>query len=239
MTTTLGNDASPRLTLADPTIGFRRRSGAIALPAAFACALVAHVIDAVTTAGGVGDNGTGAQTLAFYATHSQPITVRDVLSLVGMLLVVPGLLAALRVLRATKPRLALVAVVLMIAGYIEAFGYITSSIQTIVLAQANVPAGAALDAVSNNPVIAVFFNVFVVGDVIGTLLLGLAVILSRELPWYAGALILAWPVAHATGDVTGGSEWFSVAGTALEVIGLSIVAVHALRLSNAAWAARG
>jgi hypothetical protein len=238
MTTKLTDGATPRLVLADPTIGFRRRSAALALPAAFACELVSNALYAVSAGGGIADNGTGTQTLEFYAAHVPMMTASNVFALVGVLLAVPGVLAALRVLRPTKPRLGLIAAVLMVAGYICYFGTVTTIAETIALAQGHVAAGAALDAVQANPVVVVFWDLFVVGNLLGTLLLGLAVILSRELPWYAGALILGWPVGHII-NITGGGEWFAVAGGALEVIGLVVVATHALRLSNAEWAARG
>jgi hypothetical protein len=66
----------------------------------------------------------------------------------------------------------------------------------------------------------------------------LAVILSRTLPWYAGVLIMGWTIGHLI-NIFGGGEWFAVAGGALEIIGLVVVAVAALRTTDVAWAARG
>lgn len=66
----------------------------------------------------------------------------------------------------------------------------------------------------------------------------MAVILSRDLPWWAGALILGWPVRHVVNLVVG-NEWFAVAGGALQVAGLCLLAARALRTPDARWASLG
>lgn len=224
-------------TTIDSTVRFRRVATAIALPAAFALQVVTNALYSWATRDGGGDTGTGDQTLGFYGAHAQEMLVATVASLIGSLLVVPGILAALKVLRGSKPRLSLIAGILMIAGYVSYFGIVFTNFITIALAQGQVDAGAALDAAQGSVAIG-FFLIFVVGNIIGTALLGLAVILSKTLSWLAGAAILAWPVSHIVG-LTVGSEWFEVAGGTLEVVGLAVVAAAALRMSNAQWAARG
>lgn len=77
------------------------------------------------------------------------------------------------------------------------------------------------------------------GNLVGTSLLGLVVLLSRRLPWYAGALILGWPVGHSINVFLGGGEWFAVAGGGLEVVGLTILAAIAVRTPGSSWAAHG
>ncbi|GAA1934589.1 hypothetical protein GCM10009775_28150 [Microbacterium aoyamense] len=238
MTTTSAPITGAATRLVDPTIGFRRRTTAVALPLAFALQAVTNTLYSLSVGDGVGDTGSGDETLAFYAAHGGAMTVATIVSLIGSLLVVPGVLAALRVLRPTRPRLSLAAGILMIAGYIAYFGIVFTNYDTIALARFTVDAGAALDERAAIPGAIVVFLLFVAGNLVGTLLLGLAVILSRSLPWWAGALIIGWPVGHVVNLVVG-SEWFAVAGGALEVIGLCVVAVAALRLSNAEWAARG
>ena len=180
----------------------------------------------------------GAETLAFYAEHAQEMTAAMVVSLVGSLLVIPGVLAALRVLRRSRPRLSLAAGILMIAGYVSYFGIVFTDFDALALGAGGVDAGAAMDAVQANPFAILFFLVFVAGNLVGTLLLGVAVILSRDVPWWVGALIIGWPVGHVTNLVVG-NEWFAVAGGTLEVVGLAFVAAAALRMTNADWSVRG
>jgi hypothetical protein len=225
--------------LADPTVGFRRISSAIALPAAFACQLVANTLYAQAVASsGLSDAGPGSETLEFYARFPGELQAATLLALVGSLLAIPGLLGALRLIRPRKPRLGLWAIGLMIAGYVCYFGVNTTNFATLALAQLRPDAGDVAEATQNFPTAMPVFIVFVIGNLGGTLLLGIAVILTRDLPWYAGALVIGWPVGHIV-NLVGGGEWFAVAGGALEVVGLGILAGIALRTTNAVWAARG
>jgi hypothetical protein len=238
MTETLEAASHPATTVTDPTAGFRRIGGAIALPLAFACQVVCNALYAQASMSGATDTGTGAETLEFYGRFAAQAHVMTVFALAGSLIAIPGLLAALRVLRPRKPRLGLWAVTLMIAGYVCYFGVVTTNFDTIALAALHPDAGDAIDAVQTMPGALAVFLVFVVGNLVGTLLLGIAVILCRDTPWYAGALIIGWPVGHVI-NLLGGGEWFAVAGGALEVVGLCVVAAVALRLGNARWVARG
>lgn len=236
MTETLS--APPAVQVTDRTIGFRRRAGAIALPLAFACQVVANSFYAIASTGNAGDSGTGDQTLQFYAEHADLLLPATVFALAGSLLAVPGLLAALRLLRRTRPTLGLWAVMLMITGYLCYFGLNMTGFTTLALAELGVDAGPAMDAAQSHPAALSFALLFVVGNLLGTLLLGLAVILSRDLPWWAGALIIGWPVGHVI-NLAGAGEWLAVAGGALEVAGLCVLMARALRTSDTVWATRG
>lgn len=222
----------------DPTVGFRRVAGAIALPLAFACQLVANTLFATSSMSGMGDTGPGEETLAFYRAFAGPMTLTATFAMLGALLAVPGLLAALRVLRPRRPRLGLWAVGLMSVGYICYFGIALTTFDTIALARLHPDAGDVLEATNANPVMIPVFLLFVVGNLGGTLLLGLAVILSRRVPWWAGVLIMGWTVGHLA-NILGGGEWFAVGGGVLEIVGLEMVAAAALRTPNAEWAASG
>lgn len=243
MATTLDR-AAEQIPVAAPTVRFRRVTGAVALPLAFAFQLVCNAIYAwVSSESGLSDTGGGAETIEFYGRYPTAFLLMTAFALVGVLVMIPGLLAGLRVLRPSKPRLGLWAVVLMLAGYVSYFGIVMTNFDTLGLAQyaldhPGFDAGAILDASQASPVQMVFFALFVIGNLIGTLLLGLAVILSRSLPWYAGALIICWTLGHII-NIAGGGEWFAVAGGALEVIGLSMIAATALRTTDARWSAHG
>lgn len=243
MATTLDRTAE-QTTAALPTVRFRRIAGAVALPLAFTLQLACNAIYAVvSTESGLSDTEGGAQTIEFYGRYPTAFLLMTAFALFGVLVMIPGLLAGLRVLRPRRPRLGLWAVVVMLAGYVSYFGIVMTNFDTLGLAQyaiehPDLDAGAILDASQASPLLMVFFGLFVIGNLIGTLLLGLALILSRTVPWYAGALVMCWTVGHVI-NIAGGGEWFAVAGGALEVVGLSIVAAHALRTADATWAARG
>lgn len=234
-------DASPRArtVVTDPTTGFRRVAGAVALPLAFVLQLATNTIYAWATRDGGGDTGSSEEAIEFYAAHPGEMLVASVVALVGCFLVVPGVLAALRVLRPTRPRLSLIAGSLMIAGYTTYFGIVFTNFLTLALARSGATESARiLQDGQDGPVALSIFGIFVIGNIIGTLLLGLAVVLSKDLPWWSGALIIGWPVGHVVNIILV-NEWFAVAGGALEIVGLVVVARAALRLSNPEWVARG
>lgn len=226
--------ASPRV--ADPTVGFRRRAGALALPIAFlvqGASLTAYAIVA-------GNSGmaTGAQDLELYGAHPDALRAVIVLAMTGSLLAVPGILAAMRVLRPSRPRLSLIAGILMIGGYVSYFGIAMTGFDTLALAATRTDAAAALDATQGEPGAVGFFLLFVAGNLIGTSVLAVAVLLTRSLPKIAGVLILAWPVSHVIG-LSVGSEWFEAVGCGLEVVGFCLLAARAMRMANSEWAAQG
>lgn len=233
---------APTATTVDPTVGFRRRAAAIALPLAFLFQLACNTIYAVvSTASGMSDSGSTEEALRMYAAYPDQVVQCTLLALAGCLLALLGLPAALRVLRPAKPRLAMWAVALMIVGYTCYFGMNFTDFDMLSLATGHVDAAAAIDSSPAQAWGTPFFLLFVVGNLGGTLLLGLAVILGARrigVPWAAGALIIGWPVGHLI-NILGGGEWFAVAGAALEIIGLVVVAAAALRTSNVEWASRG
>src|SRR4029453_3031431 len=156
----------------DPTAGFRRRSAAIALPVAFVCQLVCNAIYAgVSTSTGLSDTGSSAGGLELAAAAPGALLAAVMFALVGSLLAVLGLPAALRLLRPARPRLALWAVTLMVAGYISYFGISFANLDRIALAARGVDAAAALDASPASTAGPPFFLLFPIGQLIGHLVL--------------------------------------------------------------------
>ena len=251
MATLTGSASAASLSVspADPTVGFRRMSAAIALPLGFAFQLACNTIYAiVSTESGLSDTGAASETLAFYARYPEAFSAASILAMFGVLAIVAGLPAALRVLRPVRPRLALWAVALMVGGYVSYFGIVATNFSTLALASstggAADPRAVAVLEASASPLLLPFFLLFVIGNLVGTLLLGLAALLGGRraggtAPRWAGALIIGWPVGHALNVFAGLGEWFAVAGGALEVAGLTALAVVAIRTTNASWASRG
>lgn len=233
--------ASGTTTLA--TVRFRRIVGAVALPTAFVLQLVTNTTYAwASTQSGLVDTESSAEALELFGRYPGAVVLASCAAMVGVLVMIPGLLAALRVLGPGAPRLALVAVTLMIAGYVCYFGMVMTGFDTLALAEfaiahPQIDAAAVLDAMQS-PVLLPFFLLFVIGNLLGTLLLGIAVIRSRAVPRLAGVLVMCWTLGHIV-NILGGGEWFAVAGGTLEIIGLGILATAALRMTDAQWAARG
>jgi len=221
----------------DPTLRFRRVAGAIVLPLGILLQVATNTLYALLTMNG-GSDATGDAALALFSSAPSAWRLVALLSMAGSLLIVAGLPAALRVLRQARPRLSLVAGILMMTGYVAYFGIVAGTGLEIALATRNIDAGAAIDASQDGLLSLPLMILFVVGNILGTFLLGLAVILGRQLPWTAGALIMAWPICHITGLIVG-TEWFAVAGGTLETIGLVLLTAVALRTPDAEWASRG
>lgn len=72
------------------------------------------------------------------------------------------------------------------------------------------------------------FLLFILGNLVGTALLGLALWRSRSIPRWAAAAIVIWPPTHVVGLATG-VEWFEVAGAAVQGLGFAAVGVRLLR----------
>jgi hypothetical protein len=109
----------------------------------------------------------------------------------------------------------------MIAGYICYFGLLFQGYATIALAEhggASPDNIAVQDLIMNQaPFIAVALT-FVIGNIIGTFLLGLALLRAHVVPRWAGLCILTWPVLHLVGGA-----WGEVVGAAAQAVGLGVV----------------
>lgn len=242
MTTTARPFTTNTPLVEDPTVGFRRRISAVALPFAFLLQLACNTIYAwVSTTSGMTDTESATEALEMFAAFPGEALAATLLAMTGCMLALLGLPTALRVFRPVRPRMALWAVGLMMVGYLCYFGISFAGFDTIALAVGGVDAGTALD---NSPVDSwslVFFLLFVIGNLFGTLLLGLTVLLAGHrvgVPRWAGALIACWTVGHILNIVLT-NEWFAVAGGALQLVGLILLALAALRLTNHDWVLRG
>ena len=88
---------------------------------------------------------------------------------------------------------------------------------------------AVIDASQrSDPTFAWIFPIFILGNMVGTLLLGLALVRSRAVPTWAAAGLLIWPVLHVLGLFVLGNEWPEVLGAALQMVGFGAVSVRLL-----------
>lgn len=223
--------------LRDPTIGFRRAVSAFALPLGFAAQVVANTAYSIATSAG-GSDTDGAAALELYGREPGLLTLATVAAMLGSFLIVAGAPAALRVVRPRAPRLGLVAAIVLGAGYLCYIGIVADGFLTVALAESGLDAAAALDAADAAPAGVWVFPVFVLGNMLGALLLGIAVIRSREVPWPVGAAIALWMPAHIAGLVVG-TEWIQVAGGTIQTVGCLVLALRAVRIPDAEWVARG
>jgi hypothetical protein len=202
------------------TIVGRRVAQALALFTAPWCFVVANTGDVLTNPHGL-DDTTARGALLTSAAHPLVDKWLSFVALVGCLLLVPAVLGAMSLLRSTAARLGLVGGVLMVAGYVCYFGLVFQGYATIALAQhggATPDHLAVTDLTTDQGFFVVVALTFVLGNIVGTFLLGLALVRARVVPRWAGLCVLAWPVLHVLGGAGG-----EVAGAVLQAVGFAVV----------------
>ncbi|MFE9654983.1 hypothetical protein [Micromonospora sp. NPDC006431] len=176
-----------------------------------------------------GSDETGADALALAAAHPAPLRVSTIAALLGCLLIIPAALGAIGFTRHRANRLGLIGGSLMIAGYVAYFGAVMRGFVDLAMAERGGPTGdyaAVLDAAGEAAI--PWLLLFVAGNILGTLLLGIALLRARTAPAWAAATICCWPVLHVTGLIAG-TEWFEVAGATLQAVGFAALAIRLAR----------
>ena len=204
----------------------RRISQGLALILAPWAFVIANTGDVLTTERGL-DDTTPRGALLISAAHPLADKWLTFVAMTGCLLLVPAVLGAMSLVRVKAARLGLLGGVLMIAGYICYFALLFQGYATIALAQhggASADSVAVQDLMMNQGFYIAVALTFVVGNLIGTFLLGLALFRARVVPRWAAVLVLVWPVAHVLGG-----PWGEVLGAAFEAVGLAVVGLTVLR----------
>ena len=179
------------------TSGTRRMGMALAMIIAPWGFVVTNTAYALAIRDG-GNEATSLDALALYAAHPDLVRIAVVAGMLGCLLLVPAVLGVFRLAPSTS-RLVLAGGSLMIAGYIAYFAVLNSSLTTLAMAEHGEPVetfAAVLDASQAEPWGGVLFLTFVVGNLIGTALLAVGLLVSRAVPVWAAVGILAWPPLH-------------------------------------------
>jgi hypothetical protein len=204
----------------------RRVGQAAALLLAPWAFVIANAGDAWTTRHGESDM-TAKGALEISAAHPSLDKWLTFAAMIGCLLLIPAVLGAMSLVREGAARLGLVGGVLVITGYACYFGMLFQGFATIAMAQhggATSDHVAIQDLTTNQGFFISVALTFVLGNIVGTFLLGLALIRARAVPKWAGFAIIAWPVLH----ILGGS-WGEVVGAVVEAIGLAVVGLRLLR----------
>lgn len=147
------------------------------------------------------------------------------LGLVAVLTLVPGVIAAARLCRDAAPKLTGWALGLVVPGYLS-LGALLYSDQVLWSATraGTYPATTVqlLDAV--HPTITIGAGVFVLGHVVGTVLLGLALLRSRRIPaWVAWVLVVSQPL-HFVTTVFLGSPTIDLLAWSMTALAMAVAA---------------
>ena len=179
-----------------------------------------------------GSDETGAEALALAAAGPGILRLGIVAGMIGCLLIIPAVVSALGLAR--RSRLAFVGGSLMIAGYVCYFGVLLSNMIIIAMAERGGPLvdyAAVIDASQSDVSTTWVFPIFILGNLLGTLIFAIGLLRSRTVPLWAAILIMLWPPLHVAGLFVGG-EVLEVVGAVLQAIGFAGVAAAVLRRPN-------
>ena len=160
-----------------------------------------------------------------------------VLGLVAVFTLVPGAYAVTRLTRPGAPRLTAVAAPLLIAGYLGLSCGATVELLPLVAPAAGVePAQLAplMMAVMDHPAGLVPITVFVVGHILGTVLLGFALWKSGSAHWVWAALMGISQPLHLVAAMTGNHP-LDLLGWGLTAIVMGLAALRVLRTADDDW----
>jgi hypothetical protein len=152
------------------------------------------------------------------------------LAYIGMLTLVPGLIAAARICRDAAPRLTTWALGLAVPGYLSLGMFLGSDHLLWSVTDAGL-SGADSVAVfeAGHLSIDVAIGVWVVGHVVGTVLLGLALLRSGRIPAWAGWAIAVSQPLHFVATVILGSPQVDFVAWSLTAVGMAFVAREVLK----------
>jgi hypothetical protein len=155
------------------------------------------------------------------------------LAYIGILTLVPGLFAAAGVCRAAAPRLTAWALALSVPGYLSLGMFVGSDHLLWSTHEAGLSVVDSVAVVSaTHPSVDVAIGVFVIGHVVGTVLLGLALLRSRRIPaWAAWAVAVSQPL-HFVATVILGSPQVDFVAWMLTAVGMAAVARELVRASR-------
>ncbi|MBO9522675.1 MAG: hypothetical protein J7518_14165 [Nocardioidaceae bacterium] len=221
---------------AAPPAGLRRATRLLAatvLPlGAIAIAVLRFVMPYYTT-----DSGTEiARSIAAHQDRQNAVVW---LGFVAVLTMVPAVLWVGRVTARTAPRLTAAALLLLVPGYLSLALLVSSDAVALYGVKHGLPTKTVADMYTSvHPVVLIAGVVFVIGHVLGTILLGTAMLRGRSVPaWAAVATIVAQPL-HFVAAVAVGSHTLDLVAWGLNAVGFAAVSVAILAMSDDAWASR-
>jgi hypothetical protein len=231
MTTLIRSDRPPGATAVDRyDTGLRRyglAAGALLAPwFIVAC----NAGWAIAQADGASDE-TGADSLAAATAHPGLLHNVVLFGMLGALLMIPAALGAARLAGRGAAKLSFIAGTLVAAGYACYFAVLLPDLTTLAMVRVGGPMvdfARVLDARQEDATGTWVFLLFVLGNIVGTFLLGLALWRSRSIARWAAVAVMAWPPMHIIG-LAAGVEWFEVAGAAGQGLGFAAVAIRLLQ----------
>ena len=156
------------------------------------------------------------------------------LGYLAALTLVPGVLAAARVTRAASPRLTDAALCLLVPAYLSMPVLLSGDHLLLAGPEAGVDAATTARLFDTmHPSLLVGIGVFVLGHVVGTVLLGVALLRSQRTPAAAAwALTISQPL-HFVAAVIVGSPALDLLAWSLTAVGMGFAAAALIRMQDA------
>lgn len=180
---------------------------------------ITNLCYALAIRGGGSDNS-GAEAIALFGAHPSLVRVGLTAGMIGCILLVPAVSGLFRL--APASRTVLIGGSLMIAGYICYFGILHADFRTLAMAEHGGDPdlfASVIDAGQADLTTLWVFLLFVLGNLVGTTIVGVGLLLSRQVPRWAAVGILCWPPLHVIGLVFFGNEIPQVVGAVLQALG--------------------
>lgn len=223
--TTLEIAQPPTLAAPERTSGLRRWASVLAMVVGPWGFVVVNLCYLLAIRDG-GSDSTGAEALALYAAHPTLVHLAVLAGPLACILIVPAVLGWFRI--AARSRAVVVGGSMMIAGYICYFAVLNSSFPILAMALDPGPHGdyaRVIDAAQADPWGLWIFAIFALGNIVGTAILAVGLLLGRVVPIWAALAIGSWPVLHVIGLVFFGNEVPQVIGAVLQALGFAAGAV--------------
>jgi hypothetical protein len=210
----------------------QRAVGAFSLVAAPLCAVAAFAVTPIADA-----SWSTQRILAATAAHPGQARLANWLATAFGFLLVPAILAAMRLAKRQAPVLATISGGLALIAWLGVFTLNAIDTLAYELTRTSVPSAAAADIydrVTASAPVGATVGIFVAGHILGTVGLGLALLRARAIAaWAAAAVVAATPVplvAHFAG-----SRPLDLVSWSLLALGFAAVAVSVLRTANEEW----
>lgn len=159
------------------------------------------------------------------------------LGVVAVFTLLPGAYSAIHLLRREAPRLTAWTAALLLPGYLGMSGLF--ALDAFVMASHDAGLAPAdftrvAEAITALPSSTVLMLAFLVGHIVGTVLLGAAALAARAVPLLIGALLILSQPLHLVAVMTG-TRWLDLIAWALTAVGMAALAWRVLRTTDADW----
>lgn len=162
--------------------------------------------------------------------------VGSLLAFLGILAMIPAVLAVMRALRSRAPALGLVGGCLAVCGWAAAVLWPVSDQFNVAVSSEPgiIDRFAAATEDSSVWVLFVVLAVFLVGVFVGTLVLGIGMLRARVVPAWAAAAVIAGPVVTVAAGAAG-VQALDLLGTALLLVGFAAGARLVASVGDREW----